>query len=95
MNQVKRSLAKSGFSCRSLDANYMDYIEAYSERTSGFKTPEEVKRLDREKRIKRELLKQNKKAKVKKGIKQINKEAREKSYIKSKPVIIKAFNYVS
>lgn len=70
----------------------MDYLESLSKRTKGFKTPEEVKRIDRENRIKKEIIKQNKKAKVKKGIKQINEEARKASYLKSK-VIMGPFNY--
>lgn len=94
MNQVKRSLAKSGFSCKSLDANYMDYLESLSKGTNGFKTPEEIKRINRENRIRRSLIKQNKKSKTKKSIAQINIEARKSSYLKPK-VVIKAFSYVN
>lgn len=94
MNQVKRNLAKSGFSCKSLDANYIDYIEHLNKGTKGFKTPEELKRIDRENRIKRSLIKQNKSSKSKKSIKQINIEAKKASYLKPR-LVIKAFNYVN
>lgn len=94
MNQVKRNLARSGFSCKSLDANYMDYLESRSKGTKGFKTPEEIKRADREDRIRKNLIEQNKKSKTKKSIKQINIEARNASYLRPKRVI-RAFSYVS
>lgn len=93
MNQVKRNLARSGFSCKSLDANYMDYLESLNKSTKGFKTPEEIKRANRENRIRTSLIKQNKKSKTKKSIKQINMEAKKASCLKPR-LVIKAFNYV-
>lgn len=94
MNQVKRNLAKSGFSCKSLDANYMDYLESLNKGTRGFKTPEEIRRINRENKIRRNLIKQNKKSKTKKSVEQINIEAVKASYLRPK-VVIRAFSYVN
>lgn len=85
MNEVKRRLAKSGYSCKSLDCNYMDYLEQQSKRTKGFKTPEEIRRIKREKSIKDSLIKENKKVKNKKSIQEISRIVKSMSYIKRKP----------
>ena len=42
-NQVKKKLARAGYSVKSIDANYMDYQEANAQRTKGFRTPEDSK----------------------------------------------------
>ena len=43
-NLVKRKLARAGYSVKSIDANYMDYLDNNKQRTKGFLTPEDSKK---------------------------------------------------
>ena len=89
-NQVKRKLARAGYSVKSIDASYMDYLEANAQRTKSFRTPEDSKLAKKiTSKLRKQLHREPTKEEIDKALR--TKRYKDKEEEKTKTKVIRAF----